>query len=224
MKKSVMLLLVLCLSILMTSCGKPSKTIVTKYFQAMQGNDRETMQSMSADPKDLEFKAYEITATSEPVIGKSQLPEFVKELEDIKKQMQEQANKTMEIKDDVLDLEDELADTRSARKKRALRTKLDDAKKQLTEAEQTYKDFFPKRNAAKKNIQLEKSYITLSTGQQDNIESFEGDTQGVIVTVKVTLTDDQVVDYEFTLRRYIFKRNETELTNRFIIIKIDAKE
>jgi hypothetical protein len=190
----------------------------------MQGNDRETMQSMSADPKDLEFKSYEITTISEPVMGKAQLPDLVKQLEDIKKQMQEQANKTLEIKDDVLDLEDELADTRSARKRRELRSKLEDAKKQLTDAEQAYKDFFPKRNAAKKNIQLEKNYTTLSTGRQENIEAMEGETQSVTVTVKVTLTDDKVVDYEFVLRRYIFKRDETELPNRYIIIKIDAKE
>ena len=77
MKKSVLLLMVFCITMLITSCSTPDKTIISKYFQAMEANDRETMQSMSADPKDLEFKSYEIVSVTEQVREKA--PKMLKE-------------------------------------------------------------------------------------------------------------------------------------------------
>lgn len=224
MKKTVLLLLALSLIVIMTSCQKAEKVVISKYFQAMKHDDRDTMSAMSAEPKDLEFTSFEVVSIGEPVIGDAELQNFIKQLDGIKKQMKEQAMKAGDFRDEVLDLEDELEDTRRASKKRELKKKIEDAKKNQEEAEKKYKDLLLERNKTKKKIQVEKNYITLSIGQRENIEEYTGKTYTSKTVVSVTLTDDKVVDYEFLLRRYEFLQNEKVIPNRLSIIKIQALE
>jgi len=52
------------------------------------------------------------------------------------------------------------------------------------------------------------------------METLPGEAFTFTAKIKVTLEDDSVIDYEFILRSYQYKRNETVIPNRLIIIQI----
>ena len=60
MKKVILLLAVLGLIVVMSSCQKAEEVTVSKYFGAMQANDKATMGTMAYEPRDVEFKDFEI--------------------------------------------------------------------------------------------------------------------------------------------------------------------
>ena len=110
MKKTILLVALFSLIFGMTSCQKGEDVTVTKYFQAMKHNDKDTMAAMAVEPKDLEYKAFKIVKVSEPEVTTLELPAMEKLLVDLKKQRNDQVNIATEKKFDVEDLQDELVD------------------------------------------------------------------------------------------------------------------
>lgn len=224
MKKTIMLLALFSLIIGLISCQKAEEITVTKYFQAMQHQDNDTMAAMAVEPKAFQFKAFKIIASDEPEIVELELASFEKQLIQLEEKKKEQLNVALDKNDIVEDLKFELEETRRRAKKAELQ-------KQIEEAEsvaKTEKDMFLAMqldvNKMKKKIEMEKQMITKSCGVEGNFSLYTGETHRSKVTVSVTLVNDEVKEYIFLLRKSILTLENRTLNGRMIVTKIATKE
>lgn len=224
MKKVLFLIVLFGLILVMTSCQRSEEVTVSKYFQAMRHNDKDTMSSMAAEPKHLEYKSYKIVSIDEPVTLEYSFPALIQKLDESKKEKNKLALQAGDRRDDVEDLKDELEETRRASTKRELKKKIEEAEVAFYKAEQGYKDLVKKIGELKKKIEFERNIINLSTGINRNAELLQGVVNQSVVRTKVTLNNDSENDYVFTLTKYVFTVNEKERPSRWIILKILSAE
>lgn len=224
MKKIILLLAVLSLIVVMSSCQKAEEVTVTKYFQAMQHNDKDTMGAMAYEPKDIEFKSYEILSIDEPVVKELELPALLKKLADIEKKKNDQVMLAVDKGDELAELEDELEETRRGSKRTELEKKLEELAIQAEAEKAKVKTMQLEMNKVSKQIEREKALITLSTDMRDNLEMFAGETQTTKVTAKVTLENDEVKDYVFILRKDTLKLENRQQVGRIVVINIQTTE
>ena len=197
MKKIILVLAVLGLIMVMSSCQKAEEVTVSKYFQAMQHNDKDTMSTMASEPKDVEYKDFEILSIEEPVIEPLALQALLKKVVDLEKGKKDQVNMVIEKDDELAEVEDELEDTRRGSKRAELKKQIEELKAQAEEEKQKVKTMQLEINHLNKAIEREKALITLSTNVRDNLEMFSGETHTIKATVKVTLENDEVQNYIF---------------------------
>lgn len=224
MKKIILLLAVLSLIVVMSSCQKADEVTVTKYFQAMQHNDKDTMGTMAYEPKDIEFKSYEILSIDEPVVKELELPALLKKLVDIEKKKNDQVMLAVDKGDELAEVEDELEETRRGSKRAELEKKLEELAVQAEAEKAKVKVMQLEMNKIGKQIEREKALMTLSTAMRDNLEMFTGETQTSTVTVKVTLENDEVKDYLFFLRKDTLKLENRQQIGRSVVITIMTPE
>lgn len=224
MKKIILLLAVLGLIVVMSSCQKAEEVTVSKYFQAMQHNDKDTMATMSYEPKDVEYKAFEILSIEEPVISELALPGLLKKAADLEKGKRDQVLLAVGKDDELADAEDELDETRRRSKRAELQTKIEELQAQAEEEKQKVKTMQLEINQVNKEIEREKALIALSTSVRDNLEMFSGETHTYKVTAKVTLENDEVQNYIFLLRKDVLKLEDRQTNGRLVIVKIMSEE
>ena len=223
MKKIILLLAVLSIMMVMNSCQKAEEVTVTKYFQAMLHNDRDTMATMAEEPKRIEYKSYEITSIDQPVTKELELPALLKKSEEMDKMKKEEGAKFLEKSEALQDAQDELEDARGA-KKTELTNTIATLKAEVEVETQKVKNLQLDINKLKKAIEREKALITLSTGIRDNLEMFTGQTTTVKVTTRVTLMNDEVKTYIFLLRKDTLKLENKQQVGRWIIIKLMTED
>jgi hypothetical protein len=224
MKKTILLLALFSLIVLLTSCQKGEEVTVSKYFEAMTHNDKDTMQAMAIEPKDIEFKKFEVVSIEEPVVVELQLPSLEKKMVDLVAARKKQIDIAMDKKYAVEDLQDELEDTRRRSKKDELKKKIEDAQvEQVIETEKVKKIMLDINNT-KKAISREKSLVKTSTGIDRDYELYTGETHTSNILIKVTLLEGSTQDYVFMLRKNILKKGETTRNGRLIITKIATPE
>lgn len=223
MKKIILLLAVLSIMVVMNSCQKAEEVTVTKYFQAMLHNDRDTMATMAEEPKRLEYKSYEIISIDQPAVKDLELPALLKKSEDMEKMKKEQLTKCMEKSEALQDAQDELDEARGGRKNE-LNNTIARLKPEVEVETQKLKNLQLDINKIKKAIEREKALITLSTGMRDNLEMFTGQTATVKVTTRVTLTNNEVKTYIFLLRKDTLKLESKQQAGRWIIVKLMTED
>jgi len=224
MKKTILLAALFSLIFGMTSCQKGEDVTVTKYFQAMKHNDKDTMASMAVEPKDLEYKSFKIVKVSEPDVKALELPAMEKQLLDLKKQRNDQVNVATEKKFAVEDLQDELEDTRRRTKKAELKKKIEEAEAIAEEEKQKFLQLQSQINKLEKKIASEKSLITSSTGVDKKFNLYTGETHISRVNVSVTLINGEVKEYILVLRKNVLKLQDRDRSGRMIITKIATVE
>ncbi|UCH97136.1 MAG: hypothetical protein JSV88_09875 [Candidatus Aminicenantes bacterium] len=224
MKRTILLLALFSVIVLLTSCQKGEEITITKYFQSMQANDRDTMAAMAVVPKDVEFKAYKITSCTEPVVTELQLVKLQKELEDLKKAQKDQLNKALDKKDEHDELEFELEETRRRTKKQELRKKLEEVKVELEAEEKKFRDIQQAISKINQAIKAEKNMIGMSANINEKFELYTGETHTSKAIVNVTLTNGESKDYVFLLRKDMMKIQDKALPSRLIITKIATLE
>lgn len=220
MKKTLLLVAVLSLIMVITSCQKAEEVMVSKYFQAMQHDDRETMSAMAYEPKDIKFTEYEVLSIEEPKTQELQLPGLLKKEQELEKQRKDQVLTTMDKQEELDELMDELDETRRASKKRELNKKIEELEVEVEEDKAKVKSLQLELNKTKKAIEREKALITLSTGMRENLEMFSGDTQLSSLTAKITLESGEQKDFIFLLRKDILRLQDREQVGRQIIVKM----
>jgi predicted RNase H-like nuclease (RuvC/YqgF family) len=183
MKKSILLLALLGVIVLMTSCQKAEEVTVSKYFQAITHKDTDTMARMAYVPKLVEYKAFEVLSIDEPVTKPLELSTLTKKLAELTQKHRAQIQIVVEKTDEVADLEYELEETRRSSKKAELRKKIEELKAEIEEETEEVKRLQADVTKTKKEIEREKALITLSTDFKENLEMFSGDTTTNKVTV-----------------------------------------
>ncbi|MCI0471136.1 MAG: hypothetical protein L0Y73_05710 [Candidatus Aminicenantes bacterium] len=218
MKKSILLMALFCMIIVLTACSTPGKVTVSKYCQAMKLNDKDTMAAMALEPKDLEFKSFEIVSVSEPVEKDLELSALTEQLNKLNQEKQDQGDKAMDAQDTLDELKDELESSR--RSKGELKKKIEEAEKAFETEKQTYNDLVVKITALQKQMTREKDLIKMSTDRTEDLEMFKGKTFYQRVDVKMTLESGETNDYVFLLRRSDLTLENRTINGRLVITKI----
>jgi len=224
MKKTILLLALFSVIVGLTSCQKAQEVTVTKYFQAMQHDDKDTMAAMAVEPKALKFKKFEITLVEEPVIKELELVAFQKKLKELEAKKQTQLNVALDKNDEVEELRDEKLETRRRSKKAELDKKIEEAEALAKAEKDKFLELSKEVDGMKKRIELEKQMITTSTGIEKGLESMTGETHETKVVVKVTQVNDEVKEYIFLLRKNVIQLPERAINGRQVIVKITTEQ
>lgn len=225
MKKIILLLALFSVIFTLTSCQKAEEITVTKYFQSMQANDKDTMAAMAVEPKDIEFKSFKITVTEEPTIEPLALPKLQKEMVDLKKAKKDQVNVALDKRDEVDELQFELEETRRRTKKQELEKRIEELNVELEEEEQKVKDIQAQINQLNQMIKREKNMIQMSTGISQNYDMYTGETHYMKALADVTLINGETKKYVFLLRKDMLKlEDRANPAGRLIITKIETEE
>jgi len=226
MKKSIFLVALFGLIFVISSCGKAPGITVSKYFDAMKIKDKDTMAAMAVDPKALETTAYEIVSISEPEIVPLELADLNKKMDELKVQKQKQVDIALEKNDAVEDLKYEIEETSRRAEKIELEKKLEEAKAVLETESQKVKKIQLHINRMQNDIDLEKNLIRMSTGRDENLQMYTGETHKYKVVVKATLTSGETKEYIFLLRKSTLTLPDVDrpVDGRLVITKIATQE
>ena len=228
--KRILFIFLLVGFVVLTSCQKPEEVTISKYFQAMnvgEKGDMDTMSAMAVNPKLIKYESYEIVSISEPEEKEIEYPSLLKKIADIDKQKKEIGLKFGDLNDEILDLEDELADARGSRKKNELKTKIAEKKKEKEDVLNQFKDVVAKRKDLAKKLETIGNVMKASVSRPNmkNLEMFTGKYIRVIADVKITLLNKEVKNYVFILKKYILSLAGKKLTrSRYLITDILTQE
>lgn len=220
MKKSILLVALFCMIIVLTACSTPGKVTVSKYCQAMKLNDKDTMAAMAIEPKDLEFKSFEIVSVADPVEKDLELPALTEKLNKLNQERQDQSDKAMDAQDALDELKDELEGTRRSTSKGELKKKIEEAEKAFAAEKQTYNDIVVKIANLQKQITRERDLIKMSADRTEDLEMYTGKSFYQRVDVKMTLESGETNDYVFLLRRSDLILENRTINGRLVITKI----
>ena len=225
MKKILVLVALMILIMITTSCQKPEEITLSKYFQAMKAKDRDTMAAMAAEPMALEFKSWELVSSEAPVTEDLILPQLISGLADIKAKKDKQIGLVKDKKDALDLLKTKLGETRGSRQKAELQKQIDASEQEVAAETQNYKQAQVNYTQMKNQVEVEKKMVTMSTSIEQNQELITGKAVTVKAIVKITNASGDK-DYVFLLRKYDLINPLTNKVspNRFIILKIQPKE
>ncbi|MBU4267342.1 MAG: hypothetical protein KJ808_00605 [Acidobacteria bacterium] len=225
MKKVLVLIALIFLIMITTSCQKPEEITISKYFQAMKAKDRDTMAAMTAEPVSLEFKSWELVSSEAPESKDLILPQLIKELADVKKKKDTQILLVKDKKDALDQLKTRLGETRGSRQKAELQKQITAMEIEVETETANYKRDQMDYTLMKTQVENEKKMVTLSTNIEQNQELFAGKAISAKANVKITTADGEK-EYIFLLRKYEMINPVTNkvFSNRYIILKILAKE
>jgi predicted RNase H-like nuclease (RuvC/YqgF family) len=211
--------------VILTSCQKAEEITLTKYFQSMQTNDKDTMAAMAVEPKDIEFKSFKITSIEEPRVEGLALPILQKKKADLSKERKDQVNTALDKRDELDELQFEMEETRRRTKKVELEKRIEELKGKLEEEEKKVRDLQGQINKVNQMIKRDKSMITMSTGVNQNYELYTGNTHHFKVLIDITLTNGETKKYVFILRKDMLALEENPIpAGRLIITKIETEE
>jgi hypothetical protein len=225
MKKVLVLVALMFLIMITTSCQKPEEITISKYFQAMKAKDRDTMAAMAAEPVALEFKSWELVSSEAPVSEDIMLPKLIQELADAKKKKDDQILMVKDKKDILDQLKTKLSETRGGRQKADLQKQIADLEAEVETETANYKRDQMNYTQMKTQVENEKKMVTLSTNIEQNQELYAGKAVSVKSIVKIVSASGEK-EYIFLLRKYELVNPVTNkvFSNRYIILKIQPKE
>lgn len=225
MKKTLLLVALMILIMITTSCQKPEEITLSKYFQAMKAKDRDTMAAMAAEPMALEFKSWSMVSSEEPLSEDLILQQLITGLADIKTKKDKQIGLVKDKKDALDILKTKLGETRGGRQKADLQKQIATAEQEVAVETQNYKQAQVDYTQMKNQVEVEKKMVTMSTSIEQNQELMTGKAVTIKAIVKITTASGDK-EYVFLLRKYELINPVTNKVspNRFIILKIQPKE
>lgn len=224
MKKAFFLIALLIFILLTVSCQKPEEVTLSKYFQAMKAKDRDTLASMAGEPVAIEFKSWKLVSTEAPVVEDYQLPDMMKQMDQLKKDREKQIGVIQDLRDNLDTLGSNLGEARG-RKKAEIQKQIDEVKKTEEEATNKFKEMTAEQTQKKAAIDFEKKVAGLSTSITQNQEIYSGKIQTIKSFVKIT-TPSGDKDYVTLLKKYELLNPATNKTmpNRLVIVKFQPVE
>jgi hypothetical protein len=203
----------------------PEKTLLKKYFNAVQMNDNDTMSSMALEPFQPELGSWSIVSIGVEKIEPASLPALNKAEIEAKKLQDAQIGPTIDADTAVKDAQFEMDTTRSASAKAAL-------KKQVAELQAKYdiengkmQELKKVYNAAKAAAAAEEERTMFSLGQRElaTVRSLTGNVHSKDVEIAITLTSGAVKNYKLLLKQYTLRDEANGIPHRgrWVIIKFE---
>lgn len=224
MKRVVFFALLIGVIMFSVSCQNPEDVTISKYFAALKHGDqgdRDTMNSMSVDPKYIQYKEYEIVKAEPLREMDMQLPLLEKKQNELTEARKEQGKKAQEANDTLEDIKYELEGVVRGKQRQELEAKLAEAEALKKAEEDKFKQFTAQIGHIKKMVEFEKNLIKLSANVSENYDFYTGKVQYLDVVVKVIADDGSESDYTFVLTKYDLSMEGKPLPrSRYIILKI----
>jgi hypothetical protein len=194
------------LALAVAACGDPAKSVVDKYFRAIQAQDNQTMASFAVVSFDKKVESWEVVQFHPEARSPATLPDLAAKVADLDAQLAENKKAYNAY---FLDHPAEVDEVRE------LLREGKDIPKKLTEIAEDWQAFVDKEKELKKAfaeardaVSKEKKNVSLSVGQLDNLDQLQG--EAVSKNVDLTLTiAGQPQNYTMTLRKYELETEDT---------------
>jgi hypothetical protein len=213
------------MAVAVAACGHPDQRVVDQYYNALRQGDTQTLTSFALVQLDQKVDSWKITGSTPETQAPAPLADLIKKVQQLdtdvtanKREKQSYAN------EDNGKRYQQIQDVQEAQRKNA---KVPPA---LAEVAQKWADLNEKERALKKQladaktaVEHEKRNVTLSVGNQNDVENMTG--QMVTRDLDLALTiKGEVKPYAMTLRRYDLQGGTTgRVVSRWFIFSLKPK-
>jgi len=202
----------------------PEKTLLKKYFNAVQMNDNDTLSSIALEPFQPELGSWSIVSLGPEQVEPATLPQLNAAEIEAKKMQDAQIGPTLDADTALKDAQFEMDTTRSASAKRTLKAQVDELQKKYDVENAKMQDFKKAYNAAKAAAAVEEEMTMFSLGARElpAVRSLTGDVHAKEVEVSITNRSGVTKNYKLHMRQYELKDdNGLRHPGRWVIIRFE---
>ncbi len=225
MKKGMVFLLagvLLVSSLALVSCGSPEQTLISRYIQAVNMNDKDTLTKIAPNPVAVALTKWKIVEKTQPREKKVSLADLKKRVVEAKKKMEELQQEAALAKIDFDDFAKKYdkwswaLKRRNKKKYEELKSKYEELKKQFLAARDEY-------NKVVEEFTFEKKLQALSVGDIPELEKMAGKAYEEEIVIEGTDKNGKVRRFKFYLVRYeLTKPGATQpIRGRWVVRKIE---
>lgn len=227
MRKRALVIVGLFVAFLITQgCSSaPEKTLLKKYFNAVNLNDNDTMSSMALEPFQPDMESWELLSVGEEKVAPATLPALNAAEVEAKKAQDAQVGPTLDADSALKDAQYERDTSRSAAGKRAAQKLVDELQVKYDAENAKMQDFKRAYNEAKAAAAAEEEMTMFSLGQRELpiVRSLTGDVHSKDVEIAIKMKDGQTKKYKLLLKQYELKdeANNLRYPGRWVIIHFE---
>ncbi len=202
----------------------PEKTLLKKYFNAVQMNDNDTLSSMALEPFQPELGSWSIVAIGPAHVEPASLPQLNAAEIEAKKLQDAQIGPTIDANTALQDAQFEMQTTRSAAAKRTLKAQVDELQKKYDAENAKMQEAKRAYNAAKEAAAAEEQMTMFSLGAHDLpvVRELTGDVRAKEVEIAITNRSGVTKNYRLHMRQYELKdANGLRHPGRWVIIRFE---
>jgi hypothetical protein len=203
----------------------PEKTLLKKYFNAVQMNDNDTMSSMALEPLQPELGSWSILNIGADKVEPAALPDLNKAEIEAKKLQDAQIGPTIDADTAVKDAQFEMDTTRSAGAKATLKKQVEQLQAKYDLENGKMQELKKAYNAAKTAAAAEEEMTMFSLGQRELaiVRELTGTVHTKEVDISISNRAGVAKKYRLLLKQYLLKdeANNIRYNGRWVIIKFE---
>ena len=225
-KKTLIVIGIFSAFLIIQGCtSAPEKTILKKYFNAVQMNDNDTMSSMALRPFQPELDSWKIVSIGEETVEPATLPELNAAEVEAKKLQDAQIGPTIDANTALQDAQYERDTSRSAAGKRAAQRLVDELQVKYDEENAKMQELKKAYNDAKAAAAAEEEMTMFSLGARELplVRQLTGQVHSKEVVVAITDQGGQTKNYKLNMRRYDLRDEASNIPypGRWVIIDFE---
>ena len=209
-------------SLALVGCGSPEQTLISRYIQAVNMNDKDTLTKITPNPVAVSLTKWKIVEKTQPVEKKVSLADLKKKVMEAKKKMDELQQNAALAKLDFDDFAKKYEKwprglkRRNKKKYEELKSKYEDLKSQFLAAKDEY-------NKVLEDFNFEKKLQALSVGDIPELEKMSGKAYEEEIVIEGTDKNGKTRKFKFYLVRYeLTKPGATQpIRGRWVVRKIE---
>jgi len=194
----------------------PEKTLLKKYFNAVQMNDNDTMSSMALEPLQPELGSWAIVSIGAEKVEPASLPTLNKAEIEAKKIQDAQIGPTIDADTALKDAQYEKDLARSAAGKAAAQRKIDELQAKYDVENGKMQEYKKTYNAAKAAAAAEEEMTMFSLGQRElaTVRELTGDVHSKDVEIAITNRAGVKKNYKLMMRQYLLRDEVNNIPHR----------
>ena len=194
----------------------PEKTLLKKYFNAVQMNDNDTMSSMALEPLQPELGSWAIVSIGAEKVEPASLPALNKAEIEAKKIQDAQIGPTIDADTALKDAQYEKDLARSAAGKAAAQRKIDELQAKYDVENGKMQEYKKTYNAAKAAAAAEEEMTMFSLGLRElaTVRELTGDVHSKDVEIAITNRAGVKKNYKLMMRQYLLRDEVNNIPHR----------
>ncbi len=203
----------------------PEKTLLKKYFNAVQMNDNDTLSSIALEPLQPELGSWSILNIGTEKIEPATLPDLNKTEIEAKKLQDAQIGPTIDADTAVKDAQFEMDTTRSAGAKATLKKRVEELQAKYDVENGKMQELKRAYNAAKTAAAAEEEMTMFSLGERELavVRELTGNVHTKEVDISISNRAGVAKKYRLLLKQYLLKDevNNIRHNGRWVIIRFE---
>jgi hypothetical protein len=203
----------------------PEKTLLKKYFNAVQMNDNDTLSSIALEPLQPELGSWSILNIGTEKIEPATLPDLNKAEIEAKKLQDAQIGPTIDADTAVKDAQFEMDTTRSAGAKATLKRRVEELQAKYDVENGKMQELKKAYNAAKTAAAAEEEMTMFSLGERELavVRELTGNVHTKEVDISISNRAGVAKKYRLLLKQYLLKDevNNIRHNGRWVIIRFE---